>query len=171
VIPALRISLLAVRIATLVLLSLFQTRLFYRTIFAPVSAVPQTSYGTFANGKSKPSRIDSKPDKKEPPPPPSLGAYIERIKVLGPYLWPSKSIGLQLIAGQFPYYYHYFCLFSNLDSHYVAFCFALLAVGRVVNIYVPISLKWVVEDLTAERRTISPSRFWRELASYLCFCV
>jgi hypothetical protein len=102
VLPALRITLLAMRIATLLFLALLQTHLLYRTSFVPASTVsPQTSYGTFANGKQSPSPITSQPEKKKAPPPPSFKIFIERIKILSPYLWPSKHLGLQLVAGLF----------------------------------------------------------------------
>ena len=61
------------------------------------------------------------------PPPPSFGTLIQRIRVLAPYLWPHRSTRLQLTA---------------------VVCLMLLALGRVVNLLVPIALGRVVDALS-----------------------
>ncbi|PWN52436.1 hypothetical protein IE53DRAFT_378141 [Violaceomyces palustris] len=61
------------------------------------------------------------------PPPPTFGVFIQRIRVLFPYLWPSKSIKLQSLA---------------------LVCFIILFAGRFVNFFVPLTLGAVVDDLS-----------------------
>ncbi|EST05506.1 ABC transporter, transmembrane domain protein [Kalmanozyma brasiliensis GHG001] len=61
------------------------------------------------------------------PPPPTFKVFLYRIKFLFPYLWPSKSLRLQLIA--------------------VA-CVILLFAARVVNFFTPLALGKLVEDLS-----------------------
>ncbi|XP_014205257.1 ATP-binding cassette sub-family B member 6, mitochondrial [Copidosoma floridanum] len=50
-----------------------------------------------------------------------------KIKTLAPFLWPKKSTMLQLR---------------------VIFCFLLLIAGRVINLYVPMYNKWIVDSVT-----------------------
>lgn len=61
------------------------------------------------------------------PPPPTLKVFAQRLKVLFPYLWPSKSVKLQSLA---------------------AFCVVLLIAGRFVNLLVPITLGKIVDSLS-----------------------
>jgi ATP-binding cassette subfamily B (MDR/TAP) protein 6 len=60
------------------------------------------------------------------PPPPTFTVFFERIRLLFPYLWPSQSLHLQLLA---------------------LFCVALLIIGRFVNLFVPLTLGKIVSDL------------------------
>lgn len=59
----------------------------------------------------------------------SVGSLVSRIRVLGPYLWPSNSPRLQCLA---------------------VLCIGLLLLGRFVNLLVPIALGRVVESLSAK---------------------
>ncbi|SPO25786.1 related to ATM1 - Mitochondrial inner membrane ABC transporter involved in the maturation of cytosolic iron-sulfur (Fe/S) cluster-containing proteins [Ustilago trichophora] len=61
------------------------------------------------------------------PPPPTFKTFLYRIRFLFPYLWPSKSVRLQLIA--------------------VA-CVTLLFAARVVNFFTPLALGKLVDDLS-----------------------
>lgn len=61
------------------------------------------------------------------PPPPTFKVFLDRIRFLFPYLWPSKSIKLQLTA---------------------LACVALLFAARVVNFFTPLALGSLVEDLS-----------------------
>ncbi|CAO1617757.1 unnamed protein product [Jaminaea pallidilutea] len=60
------------------------------------------------------------------PPPPTFRVFFQRIVMLFPYLWPSKSLPLQSLA---------------------VFCVFLLLIGRLVNIAVPITLGKIVQKL------------------------
>lgn len=59
----------------------------------------------------------------------SFGSLITRVRVLFPYLWPSKSPRLQLLA---------------------LLCLALLFSGRLVNLLVPVALGRIVEALSTK---------------------
>lgn len=63
------------------------------------------------------------------PPATSFATLARRIKVLGPYLWPHKSLRLQLLA---------------------VMCLILLGLARVVNLLVPIALGRVVDALSGD---------------------
>ncbi|PWN38236.1 uncharacterized protein FA14DRAFT_117646 [Meira miltonrushii] len=73
------------------------------------------------------------------PPPPTFGLFFQRVRALFPYLWPSQSVHLQLLA---------------------LFCVGLLAAGRLVNLLVPLTLGKIVEDLSSERAP------WWHIAAY-----
>nr|CAD7409754.1 unnamed protein product [Timema poppensis] len=67
-----------------------------------------------------------------------------KIKTLAPFLWPKKDCSLQLR---------------------VMFCFFLLACGRVVNLYVPIYNKLIVNSLAE-----TPPKFcWDLILTYVAF--
>lgn len=78
------------------------------------------------------------------PPPPTFSVFIHRIRVLFPYLWPSKSVKLQLIA---------------------IVCVALLFVARVVNFFTPLTLGRLVDDLSNNKTP------WVDFALYSGFKV
>ncbi len=69
-----------------------------------------------------------------PSTPPTFKVFLYRIRFLFPYLWPSKSARLQLIA--------------------VA-CVVLLFAARVVNFFTPLALGKLVDDLS-----IGASPWW-----------
>ncbi|GAA95412.1 uncharacterized protein L969DRAFT_85092 [Mixia osmundae IAM 14324] len=131
------ISVQAVRILHLLLLTaLLLTSLGTRKLFVPnpalASAAPAASYGTFAadvttaNGGSKTPTTS----KTEATPLPVTASFWSRIKRLSPFLWPSKSVSLQIVT---------------------IICFLLLGVGRVVNLFLPKTLGNIVNDLSASK--------------------
>ncbi|PWZ02220.1 hypothetical protein BCV70DRAFT_204909 [Testicularia cyperi] len=61
------------------------------------------------------------------PPPPTLRVFAHRIRVLFPYLWPSKSFKLQFVA---------------------VICVIVLFAARVVNFFTPQALGTLVDDLS-----------------------
>ncbi|XP_076292860.1 ABC transporter ATP-binding protein/permease Hmt-1 [Lasioglossum baleicum] len=67
-----------------------------------------------------------------------------KVKVLAPFLWPKKSSMLQLR---------------------VIFCFALLISGRLINLYVPIYNKKIVDSLTGDSETFR----WDLVLIYVAF--
>ena len=74
-------------------------------------------------------------DEARPAPPPGFFLLLKRVRVLAPYLWPSESPRLQLLA---------------------VLSVALLFVARVVNLMVPLALGRVVEALSAGREPWGP---------------
>lgn len=65
-----------------------------------------------------------------PPPPPTFRVFAQRVKILFPFLWPSQSLHLQLLA---------------------IFCALLLLTGRFVNLFVPLTLGKIVDDLSSRQ--------------------
>ncbi|CAG9818734.1 unnamed protein product [Phaedon cochleariae] len=55
--------------------------------------------------------------------------FWKKVKILSPFIWPKKDVSLQFR---------------------VIFCFLLLAGGRVVNLYVPIYQKLIVDSMSGE---------------------
>ena len=127
--PALHIACVATRVVLLLLAVLTGTRLFQHTTYAPIAeSDPAASYGTFANGDAaRPTAPKAGP---AAPPPPTLRDFAARIRLLSPYLWPSKSKTLQAVA---------------------VVCAMIVVVGRIVNVLVPRQLGLVVADLTDDR--------------------
>ncbi|XP_044744923.1 ATP-binding cassette sub-family B member 6-like isoform X2 [Coccinella septempunctata] len=66
-----------------------------------------------------------------------------KIKILAPFLWPKKSCMLQIV---------------------VILCFVLLGLGRVINLFVPIFTKWIVNSLSPEEG--EPARVRWDLILY-----
>ncbi|PAV86039.1 hypothetical protein WR25_26519 [Diploscapter pachys] len=52
--------------------------------------------------------------------------FSRKVSLIAPYVWPKKSIGLQLR---------------------VLFCIFLLVLGRLINIAIPLYSKWIVDEL------------------------
>jgi hypothetical protein len=71
------------------------------------------------------------------------------MKFISPIVWP-RTLGLKLVARQ--------SIFSFRDIQveltilFVALCLVPLAARSVIGLLVPVSLKWVVDDLTAGGR-------------------
>lgn len=74
----------------------------------------------------------SRPPSNRPPDANSLSllTLFTRIKVLFPYLWPSKSLGLQILA---------------------VICFGLMLLKRFVNVLTPLFFGRIIGDLSAGR--------------------
>lgn len=132
--PALHLAILVVRLFHLLFLLLSFTPLLQRSTFKPLALTNGSSYGTFAANAKADEPTTDKPVAPVPPDA-SFATLMHRIRVLAPYLWPKKSVLLQVIAGT---------------------CFAILVVGRIINPLVPAQLGAVVEDLRTER-CASPS--------------
>jgi hypothetical protein len=134
------------------------------TGLSPLSSADHNKYGTFPTGGNgstsgqprKPAVVGvSQPttrpptplpgvDNREKPdvtPEPSWREFFQRILRITPYLWPSKSLPLQLI---------------------VLLCFILLMLGRVVNLMLPLTLGKLLEVF--ETRQGNP---WIYLSVYL----
>ncbi|XP_056286985.1 ATP-binding cassette sub-family B member 6 [Pseudoliparis swirei] len=69
--------------------------------------------------------------------------FSKKVRVLLPYMWPRGNIFLQLL---------------------VLFCLTLLAVERVINVFVPIYYKNIVNELT-------DGSSWRSLSTTVCIYV
>ncbi|KAG5261730.1 hypothetical protein AALO_G00287710 [Alosa alosa] len=69
--------------------------------------------------------------------------FKEKVRLLVPYMWPRGSIFLQLL---------------------VLLCLGLLATERVINVFVPICYKNIVNDLTSQSS-------WKSLATTVCVYV
>ncbi|GAA6030259.1 hypothetical protein JCM8097_009014 [Rhodosporidiobolus ruineniae] len=149
ILPIAHLSILSFRLLLLILLTLFQIPLplLYRSAYVPNpenAANDRTSLlsGAARNGYSsiptsdplaEPSPLRAtRPPPKRPEDPKSLSilTLFTRIKVLFPYLWPAKSIALQVIA---------------------LVCFAIMLVKRYVNVIVPIFFGRIISDLSAGR--------------------
>jgi hypothetical protein len=138
----LKIYLLTIKIATVLLLALVQF------------PARWTSQRALANSDSESSpsspETDSKSSKKSSP---GLRAYIERMKIVISFVWP-QTLSLRLVACQSESIFFLRVLQVELTILLVAFCLVLLAVRNVIGVFAPISLKWVVDDLTEGRREI-----------------
>ena len=96
------------------------------------ATVASADYGTPAPLMPKNTLRASRPPSNRPPDPKSLSflAFFTRIKVLFPYLWPSKSRSLQALA---------------------VVCVFLMLLKRVVNVATPILFGRVIQDLVEGR--------------------
>ncbi|KAF9652999.1 hypothetical protein BDM02DRAFT_3088177 [Thelephora ganbajun] len=114
-------------------------------------------YGTFSDRSLAPSSTPStraptpvpqhagpskKKQKDEVTYNPSWSEFQQRLKNITPYLWPSRSRSLQAIAGV---------------------CILLLAVGRVVNVFLPLTLGKLVGVFEKDDGT----SFWPYLLTYI----
>ncbi|EMD37782.1 hypothetical protein CERSUDRAFT_136601 [Gelatoporia subvermispora B] len=126
------------------------------TGLAPVTA-ENSKYGTFRTTRStlpsgpttrtptpapSSSRVPAPKEKEEVNPDASWTELFRRLRRIAPYLWPSKSVSLQLVA---------------------TLCVLLVLVGRVVNLLTPFMLAEVVRRLT-EVPAQSP---WLYLFAYI----
>lgn len=137
---ALHFAVMGFRVALLPVLALCYSRTLHRKDFVPAAQTERlaghaASYGTFGNdngqvnqqqnGKKDSDKSDAKSEAQ-----PGFKQFFQRIMILSPYLWPTKSVALQLVA---------------------VICFALLIAGRVVNLFVPLYLGKLVSALAAGR--------------------
>lgn len=147
--PSIHLGIVSFRLLLLVLLVLSQTPVFYKSNFVPYAAAnalegtsllngSATSYGTdgaAAPKKRSPLRSSKAPSNR-PPDPKSLSilTLFTRVHTLFPYLWPSKSFSLQVLA---------------------LVCVGLMLLKRFVNVWVPILFGRIVSDLSAGRRELT----------------
>lgn len=168
--PSIHLAILALRLLLLSFLILSQTPLLYKASFVAYSALHPSaserasllnngtaiSYGS--NGvdgclpKKKGTIRSSRPPNSRPPDPKSLSllTLFTRIKTLFPYLWPSKSFSLQVLA--------IICVAREslqcrrppdlLTSHVPV----VMLLKRFVNVGVPFLFGRIVGDLSAGRR-------------------
>jgi hypothetical protein len=131
----LHIAFLALRILLLLLLLFSFSRFMKRSRY--ISAANGNGYGTF-QGSAAASEVKVKSENQSI----TLKIIVERVTFLFPYLWPKKSKPLQLIA---------------------VICLVILALGRVVNLLVPIMLGRIVSSLGSG----ASQNAWRDLAFYI----
>lgn len=154
------VAILATRILFIFLLALSQTPLFYKRSFVPWKNPHSQNderepllnghseagnghengngngYGSTTTPKiNLPKNLlrASLPPSTSPPDPKSLNitTLFSRVRTLFPYLWPSKSIALQVLA---------------------IICVGLMLLRRVLNVIVPFLFGRIVEDLSMGRR-------------------
>ncbi|ORY83494.1 hypothetical protein BCR35DRAFT_351964 [Leucosporidium creatinivorum] len=154
--PAIHLAIVSVRLLCLVFLILSQTPLLYKSYFVPWSTLhpgsvpaatentsllngngqaPSPTYGTEAGPSTTKKRSilrASQPPSNRPPDPKSLSilTLFSRVRTLFPYLWPSKSVSLQILA---------------------LICVGLMLLKRFVNVWVPILFGKIISDLSAGR--------------------
>ncbi|KAK4051061.1 ATP-binding cassette-type vacuolar membrane transporter Hmt1 [Microbotryomycetes sp. JL201] len=141
------LGVVATRVVALTMLSLFQLPALYKSAYVPASSMNAPSerssllgtargneYGTTSDQKDKkPSPLRaSRPPSNRPPDPKSLSllTLFTRVKTLFPYLWPSRSFSLQVLA---------------------VICIGLMFLKRFVNVIVPFLFGRIVSDLSAGR--------------------
>ncbi|GAA5980122.1 hypothetical protein JCM5350_001771 [Sporobolomyces pararoseus] len=144
VLPYVHIAILSLRILLYAFLLLSQTPLLYRATYStpPGTADENTSllssatpngYSSIPTSSSSVSPLRStKPPSNRPEDPKSLSilTIFTRVKTLFPYLWPSKSFSLQVIA---------------------VVCFALMIARRYFNVAAPIFFGRIISDLSNGR--------------------
>jgi hypothetical protein len=131
----LHIAFLALRILLLLLLLFSFSRFMKRSRY--IAAANGNGYGTF-QGSAEAPEVKVKSENQSI----TLKVIVERVTFLFPYLWPKKSKPLQLIA---------------------VICLVILALGRVVNLLVPIMLGRIVSSLGSD----ASQNAWRDLAFYI----
>lgn len=149
VLPIIDLGFISIRILLLFFLLLSQTPLLYKSNYVPHGSSSSdgestsllgsndTSYGAVERDnstsiKKKSVLRSSRPPTNRPPDANSLSllTLFTRIKVLFPYLWPSKSLGLQILA---------------------VICFGLMLLKRFVNVLTPLFFGRIIGDLSAAR--------------------
>ena len=132
-------------------------------------------YGTFSDRSLAPSSTPStraptpvpqhagpskKKQKDEVTYNPSWSEFRQRLKNITPYLWPSRSKPLQAVAVSILIYVQ---LRHLLTPPPQGVCILLLAVGRVVNVFLPLTLGKLVSVLEKDDGT----SFWPYLLTYV----
>ncbi|SCV73980.1 BQ2448_6410 [Microbotryum intermedium] len=147
--PSIHLGILVVRLLLLVMLSLLQSSLLHKRVYVPkdgsasdegasllgnggVANGDGGDYGTIPGKPAYGPLRSSRPPSNRPPDPNSLSilTLFSRVRILFPYLWPSKSLSLQIVA---------------------LVCLGLMLLKRVVNVWVPLLLGRIVSDLSAGR--------------------
>ncbi|KAM0790019.1 hypothetical protein ACM66B_005348 [Microbotryomycetes sp. NB124-2] len=150
--PPVHLAIVITRVLALVMLVLFQLPIMYKSAYVPAPSISATSersallgasrangYGTSTvstsdhKDKPRPSPLRaSRPPSNRPPDPKSLSllTLFSRVRTLFPYLWPSRSFSLQVLA---------------------VICIGLMFLKRFVNVIVPFLFGRIVSDLSAGR--------------------
>jgi len=151
VLPAVHLAILSLRILLAVLLLAFQFRPLYRAAYHPSAppsertpllgsngAASSNGYAGLPTTTSAPSVLrGTRIPSNRPQDPKSLSVLtlFKRVRLLFPYLWPSKSIALQVLA---------------------LVCFGLMLFKRYLNVARPLLFGRVISDLAKGRRGWSP---------------
>lgn len=143
VLPFVHVAVLALRILLYALLFLSQTPILYRSTYASangsadettslLSASAPAGYSAIPSTASTSPLRSTKPPSNRPADPKSLSilTLFTRVKTLFPYLWPSKSFSLQVIA---------------------VVCFSLMIARRYFNVAAPIFFGRIISDLSNGR--------------------
>ncbi|GAA5934447.1 uncharacterized protein JCM15063_004578 [Sporobolomyces koalae] len=144
ILPYVHVAILAFRILVYTLLFLAQTPILYRSTYATpagsadertslLSASAPNGYSSIPSAAPSASPLRStKPPSNRPDDPKSLSilTLFTRVKTLFPYLWPSKSLSLQVIA---------------------VVCFSLMIARRYFNVAAPIFFGRIISDLSNGR--------------------
>ncbi|GAA5955967.1 hypothetical protein JCM3765_000056 [Sporobolomyces pararoseus] len=144
VLPYVHIAILSLRILLYTFLLLSQTPLLYRSAYAIpsgtadentslLSSATPNGYSSIPTSSPSASPLRStKPPSNRPEDPKSLSilTLFTRVKTLFPYLWPSKSFSLQVIA---------------------VVCFSLMIARRYFNVAAPIFFGRIISDLSNGR--------------------
>ncbi|KAK4051664.1 ATP-binding cassette-type vacuolar membrane transporter Hmt1 [Microbotryomycetes sp. JL221] len=162
------LAVVIVRAVALLMLLLFQLPILYKSDYVPASSLerstsersPLLAAAAASNGRatrygsnedeSKPAPSPlraSRPPNNRPPDPKSLSllTLFTRVKTLFPYLWPSRSFSLQVLA---------------------VICIGLMFLKRFVNVLVPILFGRIISDLSAGRSPYQNIVFY-SIASFL----
>lgn len=147
VLPAVHLAILSLRILLAVLLLAFQFRPLYRAAYHPSAppsertpllgsngAASSNGYAGLPTTTSAPSVLrGTRIPSNRPQDPKSLSVLtlFKRVRLLFPYLWPSKSIALQVLA---------------------LVCFGLMLFKRYLNVARPLLFGRVISDLAKGRR-------------------
>lgn len=145
VLPIIHLSIVSFRILLLLTVLAFQFSFLYRSTYLPSHGVPPSERTSLLNGSTPPngySAIHSsgapsvlrgtRLPSNRPPDPKSLSilTLFQRVKLLFPYLWPSRSYVLQGLA---------------------LVCFSLMLLRRYVNVLGPIYFGRIISDLAYQR--------------------
>ncbi|BGP41694.1 ATP-binding cassette-type vacuolar membrane transporter Hmt1 [Rhodotorula kratochvilovae] len=152
VLPVVHLAILALRVFLAIVLFAFQFRPFYRATYLPSSSsIPASERTPLLGGASAASngyaalptaepasaaapsvlrgtRIPS--NRPQDPKSLSVLTLFKRVRLLFPYLWPSKSVALQVLA---------------------LICFGLMIFKRYLNVARPIFFGRIISDLAAGR--------------------
>ncbi|BGP26050.1 vacuolar ABC heavy metal transporter Hmt1 [Rhodotorula toruloides] len=145
VLPIIHLSIVSFRILLLLAVLAFQFAFLYRSTYLPSHGVPPSERTSLLNGSTPPNGYSAIPSSgapsvlrgtrlpsNRPPDPKSLSilTLFGRVKLLFPYLWPSRSYVLQGLA---------------------LVCFSLMLLRRYVNVLGPIYFGRIISDLVYQR--------------------
>ncbi|GAA5871541.1 hypothetical protein JCM16303_000787 [Sporobolomyces ruberrimus] len=143
VLPFVHLGILSFRILIYTLLFLSQTPLLYRSTSASppgtsdeqsplLSSSTPAEYSAIPPSSASPLRSTIPPSSRPEEDPKSLSilTFFARVKTLFPYLWPSKSFSLQILA---------------------VICFSLVIARRYLNVISPIFFGMLISDMSHGR--------------------
>ncbi|KAL7340713.1 hypothetical protein BJY59DRAFT_649757 [Rhodotorula toruloides] len=145
ILPIIHLSIASFRILLLLTVLAFQFSFLYRSTYLPSHGVPPSERTSLLNGSTPLNGYSAIPSpgapsvlrgtrlpSNRPPDPKSLSilTLFQRVKLLFPYLWPSRSYVLQGLA---------------------LVCFSLMLLRRYVNVLGPIYFGRIISDLAYQR--------------------